>query len=203
MPDLLQLAAAGDQRALGEIFEMSRDRLRRTVKLRLDSRLCGRLDPSDILQDAFLDAARRLPEYAETPRVPLFVWLRSLTLQRLVDLHRRHLGAKMRDAGAEISLDDNGVPQASAASLTDLLIDPAKSPDSEIVLREVRRQVHMALENMDRLDREVLAMRHFEMLSNNEIAQALEISATAASNRYVRAVQRLKQVLSSMDDARN
>ena len=102
--DLLRRARAGDAAALGALFAHYRDRLRQMVRLRLDRRLAGRLDASDVLQEAYLDVARRFPEYAAAPAVPFYVWLRALTGQRLIDLHRQHLGAKLRDAGQEVSL---------------------------------------------------------------------------------------------------
>jgi RNA polymerase sigma-70 factor (ECF subfamily) len=104
LDDLLRRARSGDQPALAELFTRYRDRLRQMVCLRLDRRLQGRLDPSDVLQEAYLDLARRLPEYAANPALPFFLWLRGLTGQRLIDLHRQHLGAKMRDAAQEVSL---------------------------------------------------------------------------------------------------
>jgi RNA polymerase sigma-70 factor (ECF subfamily) len=161
----------------------------------MDQRLGGRLDPSDILQEAYLDAAQRLPEFVAAPQVPLGVWLRALVLQRLVDVHRRHLGAKMRDARREISLDGGDALYASAVSMAALLVDSAKSPASEMVQLERRRRVQEALEALEPLDREVLALRHFEMLGNSETAEILGISVTAASNRYVRAVKRLRVAL--------
>jgi RNA polymerase sigma-70 factor (ECF subfamily) len=145
---LVERAAAGDAAALATLFERWNERLRKAVLLRLDPRLSGRLDPSDILQDTFLDATRRLPEYVAAPAVSLPVWLRSLALQRLVDLHRRHLGAKMRTARREIALDGRRDPPVSADSLSELLIDPARSPGSEVAQREKHRRVHQALAAM-------------------------------------------------------
>src|SRR5262249_11375167 len=107
---LLRRAIAGDQPALAELFARYRERLRKMVRLRLDRRLSGRLDTSDVLQDAYLDVARRFPEYAVAPTVPFYLWLRTLTGQRLVDLHRRHLGAQMRDAAQEVSLYRGALP---------------------------------------------------------------------------------------------
>ena len=140
------------------------------MRLRLDPRLTGRLDPSDVLQDAFLDAARRLPEFVAAPSVPIWVWLRSLALQRIVDLHRTHLGSKMRSVARETPWNVGGSLVASTVTLSELLIDPAKSPASELAMREKHRRVQNALESMEPLDREVLAMRHFELLSNHEVA---------------------------------
>src|ERR1700689_5096111 len=102
--DLMTRAAAGDQEALAQVFPQCRERLRQMVRLPLDRRLQGRLDPSDVLQEAYLDFARRLPDYARTPAMPFYLWLRFLTGQRLIDLHRHHLGAQMRNAGQEVSL---------------------------------------------------------------------------------------------------
>jgi RNA polymerase sigma-70 factor (ECF subfamily) len=106
--DLLRRAKAGDQAALGALFAHFRDRLRKMIRLRLDHRVYGRLDPSDVLQEAYLDVARRFPEYAAAPTVSFYLWLRALTGQRLIDLHRQHLGAHMRAAGREVSLYRGG-----------------------------------------------------------------------------------------------
>src|SRR5256885_2319608 len=115
--DLLRRATEGDQQALAMLFARYRDRLRKMVGLRIDRRLGGRLGTSDVLQDAYLDVARRFHEYAASPTVPFYIWLRSLTGQRLVDLHRRHLGTEMRDARREVSLYHGALPTASSAAL--------------------------------------------------------------------------------------
>src|SRR3954447_16364237 len=112
---LLRRAAQGDQAAWGALLVRSRDRLRRMVALRLDRRLQGRVDPSDIIQESFIDAARRLPEYVKNPSIPFFIWLRRLTGQRLLEQHRRHLGAQTRDVGREVSLYQGEFPEATAA----------------------------------------------------------------------------------------
>ena len=111
---LLRQGAAGDQHALGALWNRYRERLKRMVRLRLDRRLQGRLDPSDVLQQAFIDFARRAGEFAERPEVSFFLWLRTLTGQRLQMLHRQHLGAKMRDVAREISLHRGPMPQATS-----------------------------------------------------------------------------------------
>src|SRR5579884_1180068 len=115
--DLLRRARAGDHQALAELFSRHRDRLRQMVRLRLDRRLRGRLDASDVLQEAYLDLAERLPDYAQKPTMPFYLWLRFLTGQKLIDLHRRHLGAKMRAASQEVSLYQGALPEASSVSL--------------------------------------------------------------------------------------
>src|SRR6516225_8951129 len=125
---LLERAGAGDAEALGQLFAAYRDRLRQMVRLRLDRRLQGRLDPSDVIQEAYLDCARRLPDYARDQGMPFYLWLRFLTGQRLIDLHRQHLGTQMRDAGQEVSLYRGALPQASSASLAKQMLAGLTSP---------------------------------------------------------------------------
>src|SRR5436305_8449870 len=108
----LEAAARGDRAAWGAVLAQHRERLRRMVRLRLDRRLQGRIDPSDVVQDAYLEAAERFPEYARDTAMPFFLWLRFLTAQRLLILHRRHLGAQRRDAGREVSIDRPAIPEA-------------------------------------------------------------------------------------------
>jgi len=196
--DLLGRAKAGYAQALAELFNRFRDRLRRMVRLRLDRRLQGRIDPSDVLQEAFIDFARRFPQYAATGGMPFYLWLRQITGQKLIDLHRHHLGAKMRDAAQEVSLYRGALPQASSVSLAAQLLGKLTSASRAAIRAETQLRVQEALNSMEALDREVLTLRHFEMLTNEETAQVLGIKKTAASNRYIRALKRLKEVLSSM-----
>jgi RNA polymerase sigma-70 factor (ECF subfamily) len=193
--DLLRRMASGDNGAAAELFAVYRNRLRLMVHLRLDRRLQGRLDPSDVLQEAYLDVARRAPEYAANPTMPPYLWLRFLTGQRLLQLHRRHFGAQMRDAGQEVSLFQGALPQASSVSLAHHLLGRLTSPTQAAVRAELQLRVQEALNAMEPLDREVLTLRHFEMLSNEETASVLGLRKSAASNRYVRALRRLKEVL--------
>ena len=115
--DLLREGIQGDQQALSTVWDRHRERLGRLVRLRLDRRLQGRIDPSDVLQEAFIDFAARAKEYVESPEMPFFLWLRFLTGQRLQLLHRHHLGTQMRDAGREVSLHRGAMPQATSMSL--------------------------------------------------------------------------------------
>jgi RNA polymerase sigma-70 factor (ECF subfamily) len=193
--DRLRRAKEGDPQALAELFAHYRDRLRGMVRLRLDRRLYGRLDPSDVLQEAYLDLARRFPEYAHDPALPFYLWLRALTGQKLIDLHRQHLGAKMRNAGLEVSLYRGALPQASSMSLAQQLLGRLTSPSRAAIRAETQIRVQEALNNLDPLDREVLTLRHFEMLSNDDTAQVLGISKKAASKRFLRALERLQDIL--------
>jgi RNA polymerase sigma-70 factor (ECF subfamily) len=198
LDDLVHRAGAGDERARAELFALYRDRLRAMVRLRLDRRLQGRLDPSDVVQEAYLDYARRFPEYARNPAIPFYLWLRYLTGQRLIDLHRQHLGAKMRDAAQEVSLYRGALPQASSVSLANQLLGRLTSASQAAIRAETQIRVQEALNSMDPIDREILTLRHFEMLSNEETAQVLGLKKTAASNRYVRALKRLKDLLAGL-----
>jgi RNA polymerase sigma-70 factor, ECF subfamily len=196
--DLLRRAGAGDQRAAAALFAQYRDRLELMVRLRLDRRLRGRIDASDVLQETYIEAARRFEEFARAPTTSAYVWLRFLAGQKLVDLTRRHLGAKIRDAGQEVSLYRGAMPQASSVSLAAQLLGHFTSPSRAAIRAETQLRVQEALNSMDLIDREVLALRHFELLSNGEVAQVLGLSKAAASNRYVRALKRMKEILSTV-----
>src|SRR6516164_1448291 len=198
-PDLLRRALAGDEPALAALFDGYRDRLRRMIRLRLDRRLSGRVDSSDVLQDAYLDVRRRIAEYARDPSaMPFHLWLRLVAGQRLADVHRHHLGAQMRDAGQEVSLHRGPFPQADSVSLAAQLLGKMTSASQAAIRVEHKLIGQEALTGMDPIDREVLALRHFEHLSNDETAQVLGLSKSAASNRYIRALKRLKEILSSI-----
>ena len=196
--DLVRRAGGGDEQALAELFSRYRDRLRHMVRLRLDRRLQGRVDPSDVLQEAYLDVAQRAGAYFAEPRLPLFLWLRLVTCERLLIMHRRHLGAQMRDAGQEVSLQRGPFPQATSASLAAQLLGRLTSPTQAAIRAEIQVRLQEALNALDPLDREVLVLRHFEELSNGETALALGLQKSAASNRYVRALKRLKEILAAV-----
>lgn len=194
---LLRRAAAGDRDALGLLLQRDRERLRRAVALRLDRRLAGRVDPSDVLQEAQLEAASRLAEYLQNPTIPFFLWLRLITLQRVLTTHRRHLGAQARAAGREVSLD-RGLPQATSAALAAQLLGRMTSPSNAAIRAEMKARLHEALEQMDAADRAVLTLRHFEQLTAAEAALELGISEEAVKKRHIRALKRLKQILTDV-----
>jgi len=197
--DLLQRAETGDHQALAELFAGYRERLKRMVGLRLDRRLQGRVDPSDVLQEAYLDLARRAPEFFARPAVmPFFLWLRLLTGQRLLAIHRHYLSTRMRDVGQEVALQHGAMPQATSAALAAQLLGRLTSPSHAAIRAEMQVRLQEALNSMDPIDREVLVLRHFEELSNAETAVVLGLQKTAASNRYVRALKRLRSILLSM-----
>jgi RNA polymerase sigma-70 factor (ECF subfamily) len=196
--ELLQRVRDGDAQALVALFSRYRDRLKRMVRLRLDRRLQGRVDPSDVLQEAYLDVARRAEEYVRKPSVPVFLWLRLVTGQRLMALHRQHLGAQMRDVGQEVSLYHGATPHATSVSLAELLLGRLTSPTQAAQRAEIQIRLQEVINAMDPIDREVLTLRHFEELSNVETAQVLGIQKSTASNRYLRALKRLKDTLATI-----
>jgi RNA polymerase sigma-70 factor (ECF subfamily) len=195
LSQLLDRAGAGDVRACGELFDRHRDRLRRLIRYRLDWRVRGRIDPSDVLQDTYLEFTRALPAYLRNPTRPFFVWLRFIADRKVLALHRHHLGTRGRAAGREISLDGRVGVAASSVTLAAQIVGRLSTPSQAVAKAELRRIVRDALNAMDPIDREVLSLRHFEQLSNGEAAAVLGVSEAAASVRFVRALKRLKAVL--------
>jgi RNA polymerase sigma-70 factor (ECF subfamily) len=196
--ELLRRAAAGDREAVNELFSRYRDRLRAMIRLRLNRRLQGRVDASDILQEAFLEISKAFPDYVRQPTMPFFLWLRHVTAQKLITAHRQHLGAQMRDAGQEVSLYRGALPAASSISLAAQLMGRLTSASHAAIRAETQIRLQEILNGMEPLDREILALRHFEMLSNEETAQVLGIKKSAASNRYIRALKRLKEIVAGI-----
>ncbi len=192
--DALDRLRREGQRALADLFTQYYDRLERMVRFRMDRRLSSRVDVADVLQEAYLDAAKRIDAYLAKPEAPFFVWLRGIAANTLADVHRRHLGAELRDAARDQSLYQRG-PEGSSELLAAQLAGHFTSPSQAAMRDEAAARIEAALEEMDEIDREVLALRHFEQLSNNEVAEVLGLSKTAASNRYVRALARLKEIL--------
>ena len=192
---LLSQAAVGDPAAIDAMFRRYEERIKRMVRLRLNHKLRGRVDASDIVQETFLDAAKHLADYLESPSVPFFLWLRHLAGRKLIDVHRRHLGAQARDAGQEANLPTYAGPAATSDSLAAHLLGRFSSPSSAAQKAERRVSVRAALDALDPIDREVLTLRHFEQLSNVETAAVLGLVPSTASKRYLRALSRLKTLL--------
>jgi RNA polymerase sigma-70 factor (ECF subfamily) len=188
--------------AWGEFLAGHRDRLRRMVALRLDDRLRGRIDPSDVIQEAFLEATERRTDYLrELEPMSPFLWLRFLTLQRLQIMHRRFFGTRSRDPSREVSIHGKSSPAASSAAIAAQLLG-RETRASEMALRAERKlRLQEALNTMDVIDREVLVLRHFEQLSNGECARVLGLAESAATKRYIRALKRLKDILSAFPGA--
>jgi RNA polymerase sigma-70 factor (ECF subfamily) len=188
---------AGDQAALGKLFARFRPQLERMAELRLDPRLAARVGASDLLQEAYVDALKRYEHYFEREGVSFYVWLRLIVNQSLIDMHRRHLGTKMRDAGQEAA-SAPAWAAATSVSLARHLVAQMQTPSQVMRQEETLAQVQAALESLEPLDREILTLRHFEELSNNEVAELLGLQKAAASNRYVRALGRLREALAKV-----
>src|SRR5215472_13949374 len=156
---LIDRAAAGDEAALAALFGRYYKRLRQMVRLRLDRRLQGRVDPSDVLQEAYLDVAQQLPHYLKKPEMSFFLWLRLVTGQRLMRVHRHHLGSAQRDAGREVSLYRGALPQASSVSLAAQLLGRITTPSQAAHRAERQLQLQLAVNGMDEMDREIIALR--------------------------------------------
>ncbi|MBL9079013.1 MAG: sigma-70 family RNA polymerase sigma factor [Planctomycetes bacterium] len=190
--DLLeQRLRAGDDSVLATLLERHRERLVRMVQFRLDPRLVGRFDPEDLVQEAYIEAGKRLGAFRGDSK-PFLVWIRLITQQTMIDVHRRHVGAAMRNAGREIK------PPASG-TMSRFFVASVTSPSNAAIRDELRQRVEQALDSMEEIDREVLLLRHFEELTNKEAAAVLGIQENAASNRYVRALGRLKGLLEGLE----
>lgn len=187
-----------DSSALADAFALHRSRLRRMVDIRLDDRIRGRVDPSDVLQEAYIDAAQRIDNYVRNPDMSLFLWLRLIVGERMLKVHRYHLGAQVREAGREVRLYRGSLPAASSAAIAARLLGKNTSPTQAAQRTERMLRLQEALVALDPLDREILTLRHFEELTHAEAAQALSIEPGAAAKRYVRAMNRLKDLLTEL-----
>ena len=198
--ELVSRGQKGDREALEDLFSRHRERLARMVRVRLDWRLKSRVGEDDVLQEVYLEAARRLSEYLKEPKVPFFVWLRFLVGQKLVDLQRFHLGAKARDARREVRLHGRAMPEATSADLAQQLLGTQTSPSEVVQRAELKLKLEEALDQMDPIDREVLILRHYENLTHEEVAHELSIKRPAAIQRYVRALKRIQKILAAMPE---
>ena len=199
----LDLLRNEGEQALATIFSRYEQRLERMIRFRLNRKLWGRVDPSDVLQETYFESARRLPNYLRDAAVPVFVWLHGMTGQTLIDVHRRHLGTQSRDAGREMSMRRDGGSMATSICLAVRLVADLTSPSHAAIRDEMYNELRDPPDQMDPIDREVLVLRHFEELTNKEVAEILGLQKAAASNRYVRALKRLKTILSTTPSFRD
>ena len=195
---LLRLAAAGEPAAWGALLTEHEGRLCRMVAFRLDRRLRGRIDAADVLQEAYSEATDHRLDYFAQPLTPLFLWLRGIVANKLLETHRHHLGTRMRDAAREAPAHVGSSPDATSAALIDQLSGVATGPGTAAARSEIKVRLRAALDGMEPIDREVLALRHFEQLTNGEAAAVIGIAERAAAKRYVRALKRLREILAAM-----
>jgi RNA polymerase sigma-70 factor (ECF subfamily) len=165
------------------------------IALRLDQRLGGRVSPSDVLQETYVDAMKRVPHFFANPDMPFFIWLRWIAGQRLVEVHRQHLGAQMRDAGLEVSLQRRYPAAASSTCLAAQLVGSLSSPSRAAIRGETLQQLEAALERLDPIDREILALRYFDGLSFAQIGAILGLKENTANARALRAAVKFRRLI--------
>ena len=196
---LLARAAAGDGAAWGALLTTHEAKLVRIVAFRMDARLRGRIDAADVMQEAFITATARRAEFFRQSEQPLFLWLRWIVGNTLLELHRHHLGAQMRDPRREASFaaagSDGAGDQNTRAALVAQLTAGVTGPATAAGRADVKARLNEALDRMDATDREVVALRHYEQLTSAETAQVLGIQERAAAKRYLRALERLRELL--------
>ncbi len=187
---LLKRVLSGDREALNRLFEQHRPYLRRLMELRMAQKLKTRVDPSDVVQETQIEVARRIDDYLQRRPMSFRVWLRKTANEQMMMMmmYRRHVGAQRRSVEREVSLPDH-----SSVALARQLIKGG--PSQELQRRELAAQVRKAVESLPEADREILLMRNFEELTNQEAAEVLELDGAAASKRYGRALVRLRNVL--------
>jgi len=193
--ELLDQARQGDQAAVEQLLAQHREPVRRMIDLRLDPAIAARVEASDVVQDVLLEASRRLDGYLAHPALPFHLWLRHIAKDHLIDAHRRHRLAQRRGVDREQPLVPAALAGRSSVELAGQLMDPERTPASAAIQQEMERRLHQAITALEEDDREVILMRHFEQLSNQEVAAVLGLTEPAASMRYLRAMRRLRALL--------
>lgn len=194
--DLLAGAKGGDADAINRLMERHRESLRRMVQLRLDQKIQRRIDVSDVVQDVLVEANRRLQDYLKAGSgMPFHLWLRQIAQDRIIDAHRRHRASAKRSVDRERALAVPAAGDHSTIELAAQLCDPQLTPGAAATQQEMAQLVEAAIAKLPDQDCEIIIMRHYEQLSNQEIAQALSLTEPAASMRYLRAIRRLKELM--------
>jgi RNA polymerase sigma-70 factor (ECF subfamily) len=196
---LLRQAGQGDALARDQLLARHRARLHQAVAVRLDRRLAPRVDPSVVVQETLAEAAGRLPDYLCQRPLPFYPWLRQLALERLIDLHRRHLRAGKRSVQREERAPPP-LPDESAAALAQRLFSRGSSPSARLQRREVAQRVQAALLQLSERDRELLVLRHLEQLPTRDVAAVLGLSEGAVKMRLLRALERLRTLLDDLEE---
>ncbi len=192
---LLVGAKRGDESAIEQLLTRHRDALKRMIDMRLDKRVAQRVDVSDIVQEVLVEASRRLQIYLENPAMPFHLWIRQIAKDRIIDAHRRHRVSAKRSVDRERRLEVQGTLDASTIELAGQLLDPELTPAAKATQREMALQVQACIEQLEDRDRDILLMRHYEQLTNQEVAVTLGLTEPAASMRYLRALKRLRSII--------
>ena len=191
---LVRQARQGDQQAANRLLASNRDRLRRMVNARMDTRLAARLDASDIVQEALMEANRRLPDFLKKNDDLFYPWLRAIAWERLIQSHRQHIGAQKRTVQRE-AIGGLQLPDASATELSRQIAVSISTPSVAAARKELQQRVRQHLEGMRPADKEILLLRHLEQLPMNEVAAVIGISLGAAQSRYCRALERMHDLI--------
>jgi RNA polymerase sigma-70 factor (ECF subfamily) len=193
--ELLSNVRGGDEEAVNCLLDRHRDALKRMVQMRLDRKIQRRVDVSDVVQDVMVEANRRLAEYVKNPVMSFHIWLRQIAKDRIIDAHRRHRVSAKRSVDREQQLAAPAGMDRSTMELVTQLRDPELTPAARATQKELAGHVEQALTQLSEQDCEIIVMRHYEQLSNQEVAEALELTEPAASMRYLRALRRLREML--------
>lgn len=193
--ELLGDARDGDAEAVNKLIDRHRDAILRLVRMRLDRRIQPRVGVSDVVQDVFIEANRRLQKYLQDPIMPFHLWLRQIAKDRIIDAHRRHRVSKKRSVDREQPAHVPADMDHSSMALANQLVDGEVTPMAAATQRELAARVEQTIGDLPEQDRDILLMRHYEFLSNQEVAEALGLSQPAASMRYLRAIRRMRELL--------
>ena len=192
---LLDGARQGDSDAVNDLLQRHRDSLRRLIEMRMDQKIQRRVDVSDVLQDVLVEANRRLQDYLGNPVMPFHLWIRQIARDRIIDAHRRHRGSAKRSVDREQALQIGATDDRSSMMLMNEVCDPELTPAAKATQNEMAKAVEQAISKLGDQDAEIVIMRHYEKLGNQEVAHVLGLSEPAASMRYLRAVRRLRELL--------
>ena len=192
---LLNQAKGGDESAVNALMDQHRNSLRQLIRMRLDQKIQRRIDVSDVVQDVLVEANRRLQRYLSDPIMPFHLWLRQIAKDRIIDAHRRHRVSAKRSVDREQQLAPPRGYDQSSVHLASLLGDDQLTPAAAAVQQELAQRVAEAIAQLEERDCEIIVMRHYEHLSNQEIGEVLNLTEPAASMRYLRAIRRLKKLM--------
>lgn len=193
--ELLEQARQGDSSAVNQLMDRHRNSLRQMVRMRLDQKIQKRVDVSDVVQDVLVEANRRLTKYLADPIMPFHLWMRQIARDRIIDAHRRHRVSAKRSVDREQQMVAPRGYDQSSMQLASLLGDQRLTPAAAAIQQEMARKVEGAIARLDEKDCEIIVMRHYEHLTNQEIGKVLDLTEPAASMRYLRAIRRLRQVM--------
>ena len=193
--ELLGAVREGNPEAVNKLIDRHRDAILRLVRMRLDRRIQPRVGGSDVVQDVFIEANRRLQKYLQDPVMPFHLWLRQIAKDRIIDAHRRHRVSAKRSVDREQPAHVPANMDHSSLAIANQLVDGEITPMAAATQRELASRVEQTITELPEQDRDILLMRHYEFLSNQEVAEALGLSQPAASMRYLRAIRRMRELL--------